>query len=215
MALLDDKLNIINNGNYRSLDKEYEPRNDAYHCSHCFKIFFEDHVDLKKRAINHAKRCTFRMGKDGVNIITKEVLPKEEQFKWSHRKSKISFAFDRLGQISKKIQGIDFPITDCQGLVTNALTSFVYIEDGRPLGLITVGNVKIESTPKYEYLSVNDFCVLTYAQRRGIGKKLFDAMLIHCKKNLIELAYNRPSFQTVEFLKKWYGLESNDLMCWG
>ena len=58
---------------------------------------------------------------------------------------------------------------------------------------------------------MNPLCVLDFytyegCQRKGYGKEIFTAMLEYERIEPRKLAYDRPSFKFMNFLKKYYGL---------
>lgn len=205
MSFYDESFNELKKGAYTSVDTN-GLRYDAFCCSYCFKVFFDDYKDLHKIAKSHSKRCSFRLDKDGFNIITKERL----------RNNKIKHAIDQLGSISKDAQGIDFPMTHSDSVNKLNQVLFIYIENGKPLGMLTTDKRKIilEDGTKKEFISVSDFIVFPYVQRKGIGKGIFDTMLSFYNKNPLELAYCCPSPATQDFLQKWYNINRKDLVCW-
>lgn len=58
-----------------------------------------------------------------------------------------------------------------------------------------------------DLVCVLDFYIEERVQRNGIGKSLFEYMLLTEKKEACELGYDRPSFRLLPFLEKQFGLQ--------
>ncbi|GEM_PF-5191975 len=206
MSLYDEEFHELKTGSYASVGADGKLRYDAFCCSRCFKLFFVDRRDLYKMATAHAKKCSFRLGKEGIIAITKNNL----------QNAKLKHAIDSLGSISKHLQQIDFPMTDSDSVKKLNQVVFIYVDHGKPVGYLTTDNrnIILEEGTKKLFTSVSDFCVFPHVQRKGIGKKLFDAMLSYHEKTPAELAYCRPSYATQQFLRKWYDIDVQTVVCW-
>lgn len=152
------------------------------------------------------RRCSFRLGDDGIKIIKKEDLNENE---------KIRDCIGHLGYMSQHEQGLDFKITDEKTIVKHDQVIFVYIKGGKPLGLLATNKKDIKSNnteQSKKYISITDFAVVGYAQRNGIGKELFDYALNYYQLKPIQFCYNSPSEKTLRFLKKWYDVDSAEII---
>lgn len=156
---------------------------DAYLCLCCLKILHN-----KKRAVTHEKKCNINLP-EGVNIITKEYL-----------KGDIRKMINNFGRVSSFLQKIDTPVTYDWNIKENDFTLFVFVLEGRPVGLLTTDLNK-------ERKIIGDFAVLPHLQRQGIGKKLVDAAIEYAHTDISEWAFSSPSNNTIKFLHKWYKLE--------
>lgn len=206
MTLYDEEFHEIKTGGYVSVDVKGNLRHDAFCCSRCFRLFFVDYKNLQKMVETHVNKCSFRIGNDGIVVITKNDL----------NNAKTKHVIDYLGSISKNLQGIDFPMTDSDSVMRLNQTVFVYVNNGKPKGFVTVDdrNIVLKDNIEKCFKSVSDFCVFQHAQRNGVGKKMFDYMLGYYNKTPSELAYCAPSFATRQFLKKWYGIDIKTVVCW-
>ena len=197
--LYDEELNVLCEGDFSSVDKNGQMRHDAFCCSKCLKRFFDDDKDLTRSVKIHSGKCNFKL-QEGVTVFMKEQMLDEKNRQ----------IVDLLGFVSKKEQEIDIPVTHHKFIRENNMTVFIYVSDGKPFGLLTT-EVKMLTFPngdKKDCLSLSDFVVLRYAQRHGFGKILFEYMLKYYNKKPDELVYNRPSYKSQKFLKKYYGFEN-------
>lgn len=119
---------------------------------------------------------------------------------------------DAVGERSRRAQGLSKAVTCGQGALS---PNRVYIlSSGRSvLGLLKVGPKRLfvakgntnglhEITP----LCVLDFYVVEGHQRAGLGRKIFDAMLVHEGVSPEKLAYDSPSPKLLSFMKSHFGL---------
>ena len=117
-----------------------------------------------------------------------------------------------MGEASSKAQKLNTIITSAHKFFISNHRIFIKAEQNKVLGFLKVGSKKLFLRDRnYNYHEVNALCVLDFyvyetAQRRGIGKELFDYMLKFEKKIPTELAYDRPSPKLLSFLKKYFGL---------
>ena len=117
-----------------------------------------------------------------------------------------------MGEASSRAQQLNTTITSAHKFFISNHRIFIKAEQNRVLGFLKVGSKKLFLRDRnYNYHEVNTLCVLDFyvyetAQRRGIGKQLFDYMLKFEKKTPTELAYDRPSPKLLSFLKKYFGL---------
>ena len=197
--LYDEELNMLCEDKYSTVDKHGHIRYDAFCCSKCFKIFVDDKKDIRRSAKKHHGKCDFKLH-DGVNVFMKEHMHDE----------KIRRVIDMLGHVSKIEQKIDSKVTRHEFISEKNMTVFVYVSNNKPLGLLTteIKDFIFPNNDEKECLSASDFVVLNYAQRRGIGRKLFDYMLKYHNKRPHELVYNKPSENSRKFLKNIYGHEN-------
>jgi len=165
-------------------------KNKAFRCSKCFKFYFVPWF-LKK----HFKKCNGVWQDSGI----KEVNKKSSTLQLKTTTS--------LGYLSKYAQNIDTPMTHEDTIIRLNQTVLVYVEKGKPIGIITFCKRKFKDNQiKY---SLDDFFVFDYVQRKGIGKKLFDEMLIKMNlkdKTPAEVEENllvcSPSNSMISFLNK-------------
>ena len=117
-----------------------------------------------------------------------------------------------MGEASSRAQQLNTIITSAHKFFISNHRIFIKAEQNKVLGFLKVGSKKLFLRDRnYNYHEVNALCVLDFyvyetAQRRGIGKQLFDYMLKFEKKIPTELAYDRPSPKLLSFLKKYFGL---------
>ena len=117
-----------------------------------------------------------------------------------------------MGEASSRAQKLNTIITSAHKFFISNHRIFIKAEQNKVLGFLKVGSKKLFLRDRnYNYHEVNALCVLDFyvyetAQRRGIGKQLFDYMLKFEKKIPTELAYDRPSPKLLCFLKKYFGL---------
>ena len=143
----------------------------------------------------------------GVHLLTSSEmsrLPKGES-------DLLRDAIDIMGKRSAKAQGLSKAITVFNALIGSASGNRLYLSIGAPAekggertvrGLLRVGErqlfVLTNPNDVKSYKQVNPTCVLDFyvhesCQRKGDGRKLFDAMLHDENKKPEKLAYDRPS----------------------
>lgn len=217
-GLYDEDYNLLTkNYGFATVDENDELREYQCWCSYCFKHFARDRIDIFKMAKKHAIICNFHLGVNGVNVFSIKDF-KDRRFK------KREECFNKLAYISKREQELDFSISDIDSMIKNHQTSFVFIEERKPLGILTVyekefrienwrGEWIFEESP-VKFLNIADFAVVNYMQRKGVGKKLFDYMLDHYKLDIQKIVFNDPSEKTFSFLKKWYNLDRSEIIAW-
>ncbi len=188
MSLFDTNGNLILEHSFSSVAKE-KLRNDAYMCPRCLKIAFKDDTDLLKLA----KRCKCEgFLENGITKITDlKQLGRRKEF------------VNRLGMISKRMQGIDFAVTSIKRFTCNSLTLYIYAENSIPMGFIATGYYDNE-------FMATDFMVMLPYQRRGIGKKLIDYVLIDTGISINDILFDQPSRQCLNMIKKHYNLSADD-----
>lgn len=185
MTLLDINDNLISEQSFCSVVNE-KLRQDAYFCPKCLKVVCEDDIDLKKRAKNC--RCKSFL-KDGITKITAlKQLGSRTEF------------INRLGQMSKCLQGIDYPVTTVKRFKQNRLIVYVYAENGYPKGFIATGYYK-------GVFQVTDLMVLPPYQRQGIGHKLFDFVLNDTGISVNDLKIDVPSSKCRDMIEKYYSVD--------
>ncbi|EKF30815.1 hypothetical protein MOQ_005362 [Trypanosoma cruzi marinkellei] len=119
-----------------------------------------------------------------------------------------------LGIRSKEAQCLNTVLTSVSRLRENKQARvYLLCQDGYGVGILKMGVKKLFIThPSYaalveiDPLCVLDFFVDTNSQRKGFGKILFDAMLLHEGLSPGEVAIDRPSVKFLAFLRKYYGL---------
>ena len=158
----------------------------------------------------------------GVHLLTSSEmsrLPKGES-------DLLRDAIDIMGKRSAKAQGLSKAITVFNALIGSASGNRLYLSIGAPAekggertvrGLLRVGErqlfVLTNPNDVKSYKQVNPTCVLDFyvhesCQRKGDGRKLFDAMLHDENKKPEKLAYDRPSSKLLGFCAKHFGLSS-------
>jgi len=121
-------------------------------------------------------------------------------------------SLDTLGKKSAEAQGLATFITSYQKLqLTPSAACYLLFDGGRAIGLLKVGvkQLFVAAPAASSLLCITPLCVLDFfvtEQRNGLGKLLFECMLIREKKFASELAYDRPSHKLLGFLRKHYGL---------
>ena len=120
---------------------------------------------------------------------------------------------DTLGKESAKAQGLGAVITTLSKLrLSGDHKLFVYAAGGLVGGMLKVGYKHLfVRNQRAELVEMNPLCVLDFFvtpawQRRGIGRKLFDAMLEEYGAQPWQLAYDRPSPKLIGFLRKHFNL---------
>eukprot|EP00164_Ancoracysta_twista_P011178 GFYU01017124.1.p1 GENE.GFYU01017124.1~~GFYU01017124.1.p1 ORF type:complete len:546 (+),score=69.97 GFYU01017124.1:84-1721(+) len=121
---------------------------------------------------------------------------------------------DKLGYASAKAQGLHSVITTFSKLRVCRDHMYVLRDGQQAVGFIRVGKKKLfvrddnQAYVEIEPLCVLDFYVHESKQRSGFGKKLMEGMLQHEGVKPHRLAYDRPSFKYLAFLKKHYALSN-------
>ena len=121
-------------------------------------------------------------------------------------------SLDDLGLKSAKAQGLGTYITSYHKLQLCPTTAcYLLFEGHTAIGLLKVGVKQLFVAPPAAsgLVCINPLCVLDFfvsTQRQGLGKILFDCMLIRERKTPAELAYDKPSVNLLGFLQKHYGL---------
>jgi len=131
--------------------------------------------------------------------------------------ARLCHVVDAMGNASARAQQLGAVITTAAKLAANPdqrLFLLVDREAGVAIGLLKVGPKRLflrdgaarlhEVAP----LCVLDFYVHESAQRRGIGRALFQAMLGAEGTQPHRLAYDRPSPKLLGFMAKHYGLKA-------
>lgn len=173
--------------------------NLGFRCSKCFKFYFVPWF-LKK----HFNKCMGIWQDTGIKEINKNSSIIQLEF------------INRFGGLSKKSQGIDISMTHRESILNLEQTILIYVENGKPIGFITFCKRDFKNLKRV--YSIDDFFVLEYMQRKGIGTKLLEAMLEkiglnkgspkEIEKNLVVCS---PSNLMISFLKK----KGYNLKIWG
>jgi len=120
---------------------------------------------------------------------------------------------DAVGERSRRAQGLGKAVTSSRAALLASNNVYLLIDGRVVLGLLKTGPKKlfvakgmndglVEITPQ----CVLDFYVVEGKQRAGLGRKLFDAMLMQESVVPEKLAYDRPSPKLLGFLRKHFGL---------
>jgi hypothetical protein len=105
-------------------------------------------------------------------------------------------------------------ITTYDRLLSPDIKLFLKVKGNKALGFIKVGVKQLfhrdllGNIKKINPLCVLDFYVHESMQRCGIGKQIFEKMLLKEGKTPESLAIDRPSYLFLNFLKKHYGLSN-------
>jgi alpha-tubulin N-acetyltransferase 1 len=128
------------------------------------------------------------------------------------RQQALELVVDEVGVASAKAQGLPVAITSAARLRKSQDRVYLAADGSRCLGLLRVGRKRLflhdsaGRTHQVEPLCVLDFYVHESCQRRGVGKGLLDAVLAAEALDVSEVAFDKPSNQCLEFLRKHYGL---------
>lgn len=121
---------------------------------------------------------------------------------------------DKLGDASASAQGLSTSITNSIKFFNGEDRMYLLVDGFKILGMLKMGTKKlfirdeIGNVKEIEPLCVLDFYVHESCQRSGYGKYLFEYMLDNENTEPHKLAYDRPSYKLLAFLKKHYGLSS-------
>ncbi|MCQ2821215.1 MAG: alpha-tubulin N-acetyltransferase [archaeon] len=119
---------------------------------------------------------------------------------------------DTMGELSSKAQKLNTIITSALKFFGSNHRIVIKAKGNTVLGILKVGVKKLFLRDElFNYHEVSPLCLLDFyvhesCQRQGIGKQLFDYMLMFEKKRPEQLAYDKPSDKSINFLKKHYGL---------
>lgn len=127
---------------------------------------------------------------------------------------------DELGALSRMSQGLSQVLTSVEKLSINT-TQRLYLaivpattpgDHPKCIGILKVGVKKLfvrsaaGQLHELEPLCVLDFFVHESQQRHGVGRQLFDAMLVAERASPERLGYDRPSPKLLGFLRKHFVL---------
>ncbi|XP_026316329.1 alpha-tubulin N-acetyltransferase 1-like isoform X2 [Hyposmocoma kahamanoa] len=132
----------------------------------------------------------------------------------------LSRVINTLGEESAAEQGLTKVITTTEKL-RNSPTHLLYLlkdahakgGKGEVIGMLKVGRKRLflfderDKMREVEPLCVLDFYVKRDRQRRGMGRALFDHMLLDLGVRAEQLAVDGPSPKMEQFLRKNYGVE--------
>lgn len=163
--------------------------NQTFRCSKCLKFYF-----MKGHAKRHSLKCN-GLFEDGIQEVSSKGTEKET---WK--------LIDGLGSLSRQAQGIDFKMTSEEENKHTNKTTLVFVKNKRPIGIITY--CKRDFKDVGDKLSLEDFYVVKYMQKQGIGMQLFTEMLRKLKMDADSLigveekmVVNQPSKDMISFLK--------------
>ena len=120
-----------------------------------------------------------------------------------------------MGELSSNSQKLPFTITTAYKFFMSHHRLIIKAKNNTVLGFIKIGNKNLYLHDKnFNYHEVKnvlcllDFYVYEPLQHRGIGKEIFDYMLSFEKVNAELIVYENPSPQLINFLRKYYNLQS-------
>lgn len=120
---------------------------------------------------------------------------------------------DKMGDASSFAQGIHIPITSSSNFKSSDYVLYLKVQGNKCYGLIKTGykNLFVREYSSSAMINIKPLCILDFyvnemCQRAGHGKDLFKCVLEMEKINPKMLAYDRPSYKFLSFLKKHYGL---------
>lgn len=126
---------------------------------------------------------------------------------------KVCLVLDKFGDLSAKAQDLKSVITNySKFLISNDQKIYIQAKRNTVYGFLKIGFRKLFIHDKQAKMhELNPLCVLDFyvhesQQRSGIGKKLFEAMLMDENIHPALIAYDRPSIKLISFLKKNYDL---------
>ena len=146
------------------------------------------------------------------DLASKPLRVELKDRKQAELETMLRHSLDDLGLKSAKAQGLGTYITSYSKLQLSPTSAcYLIFEGSTAIGLLKVGVKQLFVAPPAasSLVCINPLCVLDFfvsTQRQGIGKILFDCMLIRERKTPAELAYDKPSFKLLGFLQKHYGL---------
>lgn len=164
--------------------------------------------------VNFNTDSVFNISNSSSNPISNMCFSKINS-KQQKDKENIKSVIDKLGILSASAQGLKQVITSYSLLSLNEdHRIYIYAKDNTVFGFLKTGFKKLflydtfNNIKEVKPLCVLDFYVFESKQRLGIGKKIFDEMLISEGSYASKLAYDRPSEKLIGFLKKYYGLKN-------
>ncbi|XP_015122965.1 alpha-tubulin N-acetyltransferase isoform X1 [Diachasma alloeum] len=157
-----------------------------------------------------------------INKVTQSLIP--EDFRGDRRElneyqRQLSRILDEMGEASARAQGLSKPITSAMKLrdTDHIVYLLVDAEGNGGLGCV-VGLLKTGSKNLFMFddggvhFQLQPRCILDFyihetRQRMGLGKVLYQHMLMEERMRPVKLAIDRPSEKFLQFLHKHYGLE--------
>lgn len=125
----------------------------------------------------------------------------------------LNTVIDKMGDASSFAQGIHMPITSSSNFKSSDYILYFKVQGKKWYGLIKTGykNLFVREYSSSAMINIKPLCILDFyvnekCQRAGHGKDLFECVLEVEKISPKMLAYDRPSFKYLSFLKKHYGL---------
>ncbi|CAI2370485.1 unnamed protein product [Moneuplotes crassus] len=125
----------------------------------------------------------------------------------------LNSVIDKMGDASSFAQGIHIPITSSTKFKSSDHELYIKVQGKKCYGFIKTGykNLFVREYSTSAMINIKPLCILDFyvnekCQRAGHGKDLFDSVLETEKIEPKMLAYDRPSFKYLAFLKKYYGL---------
>ncbi|CAI2370682.1 unnamed protein product [Moneuplotes crassus] len=126
----------------------------------------------------------------------------------------LNTVIDKMGDASSFAQGIHIPITTSSNFKSSEYVLYLKVQGHTCYGLIKTGykNLFVREYSTSSMINIRPLCILDFyvnekCQRSGHGRDLFECVLKTEKIEPKMLAYDRPSFKYLSFLKKYYGLE--------
>ena len=128
------------------------------------------------------------------------------------RSNPLAIVIDTMGKLSSKAQKLKTIITTMSKFKSTDQRLYISHANERVIGILKIGEKQlfyrdmIGDIKEIYCTCVLDFYVHESCQRRGEGKKLFEAMLGYEGLEPRKFAYDRPSPKLIGFLRKHYGL---------
>ncbi|KAG9395253.1 Alpha-tubulin N-acetyltransferase [Carpediemonas membranifera] len=151
---------------------------------------------------------------DGQEILRITSEQFRELPRLSDKKANLTAIINRLGELSAIAQDLPAIITTVGKFSASNQTLFL-IHDGHAVtGLLKIGVKKLflydgaQVIHEMSPMCILDFYVSEKFQRRGIGRRLFDAALIYTNISPHRFAIDRPSPKLIGFYAKHFGLKS-------
>jgi len=140
----------------------------------------------------------------------------------SSSRGTLATVLEEMGHASAVAQGLRKPVTFGSNLGDQRV--YLLVDGHVALGLLKVGRKRLfvaaaparsgfadvqDAFTEIEPVCALDFYVHERCQRNGLGKQLFEAMLLRERVVPAELGYDRPSPKLMGFLKSHYGLHKH------
>lgn len=157
---LDENKNILYDIEKNSTDDDIR-----FYCSKCLKS-----CKSRRGVTRHSSICDGLFEEDGFFKINKDSPVNLKKL------------MTRFGKLSCISQDIEYPMTSKESIEKYNQTSYIFVNEARALGFLTTSkrnfSIKIKNQEKIkEKISIDDFFVIRYIQRQGLGELLFNYML--------------------------------------